>query len=1322
MYQELSIYANSINSHVFAPEYPGYGLDFANSPPTGDQIDRMSRAVYDYLVDDVGIPPKCIILFGRSIGTGPAASLAVYAECDRNDELAGLVLLSGFTSVADIVKEFSTFGSYLIPNYWNTAENLKKLKTCALDRALERKKNLELILAALQVGQITADDIIWSSELDGTSPLPLLVIHGEKDDVVPISHSEKMIDIYSYSVDNDNHRIPEPFFPPPAMNTIVNPVGEHVNQPISHLHKEFNFESIEFPILNHLQSNNNTTTATTTNNNNNIDVSKLVRTSFSNYNSSQTNNINHMHSNILKTIDPHHFNKKTSTSHVDSINENISNSNPVSTFDKTSSLPTPSVRTSIPHIHSQSTVNPNSSHALIQSCEVEDNLFTHSSNSTDNKNNPNYIESNNDIAYCNNDNANNSSNSNACKNKMFLEDLYIYKVFSSQSGHNDYSVLSEVVRPLNHFLKKFIRGSSLHASRARSATYNTAISFHFPSISPCVAKIMEHLRSRSLLGSSTENLSQREYENDQFLSVGSKHNVQFSPDPLSRNPKNNKNSSCSPIFRSHPHNGIRLVLNLFNHPAEAVYDPLSHPELIASRGSSPEYLPSPSQLVRAPYCMHRELFRRRLDPAMASNIGGLKEVYHTFSVMQQLYLSEHRQVSRRRLLLQFAAWADPSARSSHHIAPVLLPGVPPIWIGYLPPLYTAPVNSQSLVNKTVTPPPSLPSHAFSMSVSGMRTNALLPSPAGDQDVKQIKSKSSFFVVEDPEKQQKQSHISNILRNSSTHQLRRISSAPFSRDSDDEDERVDKKFSKADNNHVLDASDSSSLFLTPSASPNPPTLLPAPLFSSPSSPSRSRPVSPPHASTVSAKSGSRQFQTPKDQLNYSPHLDLAFVNKFLEERTDLELIDLIGSSRNSLDSPPGPRKLQSSPKIVISQQQQSMMTWGRAAASSFPNANTLPNQNLPSLPSILRQRNDVVLGILTVNSPPLCGSHSTTVNPPPENQILTRLGQLLRLQLTCLGSQVTIPLRTPRDACWVDLLSPETALSLASGMPGFGFARSELMSPDAIPVFKTKSDGVFFINPNSIAATKKALGGGRDIGCANDDIKNSKSFMGSKWLEISINDMLRGKPNPTIYFSKSFAHTNSPRVISAAPLTCVSPPSNMLDSPLLNPKEYTSSSSSNLVKGRISSSKTEIANQNNSISMCGADLFVHEWDADELVSISPSFPSCELSSASKLHCATNSNPIISVPSRRLFGRENHYQQYNNNGNNSFTSNQKLIGMSFESFEDIGEAPFLWGVSERLIEIGAVGISTINLRNIIKQTGSNFGSAKGDVVQWLHGFGD
>ena len=78
--------------HVLAVEYPGYGL-YKNADADEGMIKEDALIIYDYLTQCVGIKESDIILFGRSMGSGPST----YVSSVRNPY--ALILMSPYTSI-----------------------------------------------------------------------------------------------------------------------------------------------------------------------------------------------------------------------------------------------------------------------------------------------------------------------------------------------------------------------------------------------------------------------------------------------------------------------------------------------------------------------------------------------------------------------------------------------------------------------------------------------------------------------------------------------------------------------------------------------------------------------------------------------------------------------------------------------------------------------------------------------------------------------------------------------------------------------------------------------------------------------------------------------------------------------------------------------------------------------------------------------------------------------------------------------------------------------------------------------------------------------
>jgi fermentation-respiration switch protein FrsA (DUF1100 family) len=124
---------------VFAFDYPGYGQ--STGKPTEKTVYASARAARAYLRDVARVPAEKTILFGRSLGGGPAVQMALE---ERN---AGLVLQSTFMSAFRVVTRWR-----VLP--FDQYENLKKL------------------------ARVNS---------------PVLVMHGRADEVIAFGHAEKLL-------------------------------------------------------------------------------------------------------------------------------------------------------------------------------------------------------------------------------------------------------------------------------------------------------------------------------------------------------------------------------------------------------------------------------------------------------------------------------------------------------------------------------------------------------------------------------------------------------------------------------------------------------------------------------------------------------------------------------------------------------------------------------------------------------------------------------------------------------------------------------------------------------------------------------------------------------------------------------------------------------------------------------------------------------------------------------------------------------------------------------------------------------------------------
>jgi abhydrolase domain-containing protein 17 len=123
---------------VFAYEYPGYGT--STGTPSEAGCYAALAAAYAYLTRLKGIPPEKIVLYGLSLGSGPAIDLA------SREPVGGLILEGAFLSAFRVVTQWK-----ILP--WDRFDNIAK------------------------IGRIRT---------------PLLSIHAREDHTVPFFHGQRL--------------------------------------------------------------------------------------------------------------------------------------------------------------------------------------------------------------------------------------------------------------------------------------------------------------------------------------------------------------------------------------------------------------------------------------------------------------------------------------------------------------------------------------------------------------------------------------------------------------------------------------------------------------------------------------------------------------------------------------------------------------------------------------------------------------------------------------------------------------------------------------------------------------------------------------------------------------------------------------------------------------------------------------------------------------------------------------------------------------------------------------------------------------------------
>lgn len=145
---------------VLAIDYRGYGRS-DGPPPSEVQVYEDAVAAWDFLVGARGIRPHRIVVYGHSLGGAVAAELAL-----RRGPACALVLEATFTTMADM-------GRLQYP--W-----------LPVDRLLRERFETEAKLGQLD--------------------LPVIVVHGTADDLVPFAMGERLY----RAARGDRHWVPVP--------------------------------------------------------------------------------------------------------------------------------------------------------------------------------------------------------------------------------------------------------------------------------------------------------------------------------------------------------------------------------------------------------------------------------------------------------------------------------------------------------------------------------------------------------------------------------------------------------------------------------------------------------------------------------------------------------------------------------------------------------------------------------------------------------------------------------------------------------------------------------------------------------------------------------------------------------------------------------------------------------------------------------------------------------------------------------------------------------------------------------------------------------
>jgi len=92
--------SRGLNVNVLAYDYSGYGG--SSGSPCELNVYADAEAAFEYLTEEIGLSPHQIVLYGRSLGSGPSCYLA-QKSARACKSVGGLILHSPFASVYRVV-------------------------------------------------------------------------------------------------------------------------------------------------------------------------------------------------------------------------------------------------------------------------------------------------------------------------------------------------------------------------------------------------------------------------------------------------------------------------------------------------------------------------------------------------------------------------------------------------------------------------------------------------------------------------------------------------------------------------------------------------------------------------------------------------------------------------------------------------------------------------------------------------------------------------------------------------------------------------------------------------------------------------------------------------------------------------------------------------------------------------------------------------------------------------------------------------------------------------------------------------------------------
>lgn len=152
IYPWCKFLSKMLQVNLFAYDYTGYGMAYDEGDPSENHCYADIDAAYDYLRHELGVPAQNIVLYGRSLGSGPSCYLAsktanIKKAVADDGPVGGVILHAPFLSVYRVV---------------------------------------------IDTGCTVYGDKFPNIDFAPMINSPVILVHGRSDQIVPFHHSERL--------------------------------------------------------------------------------------------------------------------------------------------------------------------------------------------------------------------------------------------------------------------------------------------------------------------------------------------------------------------------------------------------------------------------------------------------------------------------------------------------------------------------------------------------------------------------------------------------------------------------------------------------------------------------------------------------------------------------------------------------------------------------------------------------------------------------------------------------------------------------------------------------------------------------------------------------------------------------------------------------------------------------------------------------------------------------------------------------------------------------------------------------------------------------